>query len=106
MWETLQKQCRLGLFQHSDFAGDLEESKSTSVGILCLFGSRTFVLISWMCNKQTSVSHSSTEAEVISLDAGLRMDGIPALDLWDLVIELFHSSPNQNNKTKDVREPR
>ena len=33
------------------------------------------------------------EAEVISLDAGLRMDGIPALDLWDLVIEVFHSSP-------------
>ena len=58
-----------------------------------------------MCKKQTSVSLSSTEAEVISLDAGLRMDGIPALDLWDLVIEVFHSSPNQTNKTKDVREP-
>ena len=26
-------------------------------------------------------SHSSTEAELISLDAGLRMDGIPVLDL-------------------------
>ena len=53
-----------------------------------------------MCKKQTSVSHSSTEAEVISLDAGLRMDGIPALDLWDSVIEVFHSSPNQVNKSK------
>ena len=97
--------CRLGLFQDSDFAGDLEDSKSTSGGILCIFGSHTFVPISWMCKKQTSVSHSSTEAEVISLDAGLRMDGIPALDLWDLVIEVFHSSTNQTNKTKDVREP-
>ena len=28
-----------------------------------------------------SVSHSSTESEIISLDAGLRLDGIPALDL-------------------------
>ena len=54
-----------------------------------------------MCKKQTSVSHSSTEAEIISLDAGLRMDGIPALDLWDLVIDVFHSSPNQLNNTKD-----
>ena len=36
-------------------------------GILCIFGSHTFVPISWMCKKQTSVSHSSTEAEVISL---------------------------------------
>ena len=34
------------------------------------------------------------------------MDGIPALDLWDLVIEVFHSSPNQTNKTKDVRDSR
>ena len=59
-----------------------------------------------MCKKQISVSHSSTEAEVISLDAGFRMDGIPALDLWDLVIEVFHSSPNQTNNTRDDRESR
>ena len=32
------------------------------------------------------------------------MDGIPALDLWDLVIEVFHSYPNQLNNTKD-QEP-
>ena len=54
--------CRLGLFQDSDFAGDLEDSKSTSGRVLCIFGSRTFVPISWMCKKQTSVSHSSTES--------------------------------------------
>ena len=74
-------QYRLGLFQDSDFAGDLEDSKSASGGTLCIFGSQTFVPISWMCKKQISVSHSSTEAEVISFDAGLRMDGIHALDL-------------------------
>ena len=50
------------------------------------FGSHTFVPISWMCKKQTSVSHSSTESEIISLDAGLRLFGIPALDLWDLIV--------------------
>ena len=55
----------------------------------------TFVPISWMCKKQTSVSHISTDAEIISLDAGLRMDGIPALTLWDLVIEIFLSVPNK-----------
>ena len=42
------KQCRLGLFQDSDFAGDLEDSKSTSGGTLCVFGSHTFVPMSWM----------------------------------------------------------
>ena len=69
------KQCRLGLFQDSHFAGDLEDSKSTSGGALCVFGSHTFVPVSWMCEKQTSASHSSTESEIISLDAGLRLDG-------------------------------
>ena len=85
--------CRLCSFQDSDFAGDLEDSKSTSGegGIFCIFGSRTFVPRSWMCKKQTSVSHSSTESEVISLDADLRMDGLLALDLWDVVIEVLRS---------------
>ena len=80
------KQCRLGLFQDSDFAGDIEDSKSTSGGTLCIFGSHTFVPISWMCKKQTAVSNSSTECEIISLDTGWRLDGVPALDLWDLIV--------------------
>ena len=94
------QQCNLGLFQDFDFAGELEDSKSTSGGVLCIFGSHTFVPISWMCKKQTSVSHSSPEAEIISLDAGLRMDGIPALTLWGLVIEIFHSAPSKTNNPK------
>ena len=83
------KQCKLGLFQDSDFAGDLEDSKSTSGGTLCVFGSHTFVPISWMCKKQTAVSHSSTESEIISLDTGLRLDGLPALELWDLIVSVL-----------------
>ena len=106
------KQCRLGLFQDSDFAGDLEDSKSTSGGTLCVFGSHTFVPISWMCKKQTSVSHSSTESEIISLDAGLRLDGIPALDLWDLIVAVLGNT-NQNHteqgdllkNKREVRSP-
>ena len=83
------KQCRLGLFQNSDFAGDLKDSKSTSGGTLCVFGSHTFVPINWMCKKQTAVSHSSTESELISLDTGLRLDGLPALEQWDLVVSVL-----------------
>ena len=93
------KQCRLGLFQDSDFAGDLEDSKSTSGGALCIFGSHTFVPISWMCKKQTAVSHSSTESEIISLDAGLRLDGLPALELWDLIVSVFGSVSQTSDRT-------
>ena len=93
------KQCRLGLFQDSDFAGDLEDSKSTSGGTLCVFGSHAFVPISWMCKKQTSVSHSSTESEIISLHAGLRLDGIPSLDLWDLIVLVLGNTTQNHDRT-------
>ena len=93
----------LQLFQDSDFAGDLEDSKYSSGGTLCIFGSHTFVPISWMCKKQTSVSHSSTESEIISLGAGLRLNGIPALDLWDLIVAVLHGSTYQSNQ--EQRDP-
>ena len=61
----------------------------------------TFVPISWMCKKQTSVSHSSTESDIFSLDAGLRKDGLFALDLWDIAIEVLLS---RNNTTRQGRQ--
>ena len=91
------KQCRLGLFQDSDFAGDLEDSKSTSGGTLCFFGSHTLVPTSWKCKK--SVSHSSTESEIISLDARLRLDGIPALDFWDLIVAVLGNTTQHHDRT-------
>ena len=94
------EQCKLGLFQDSDFPEDLQDSKSTSGGTLCVFGNHTFVQISWMCKKQTSVSHSSTESEIISLDARLRLDGIPALDLWDLIVAILHGNTYQNDQER------
>ena len=48
-----------------------------------------------MCKWQTSVSHSSTVSEIISLEAGLRLDGTPALDLWDLIVAVLGNT-NQN----------
>ena len=86
---NIAKQCRLGLFQDSDFAGDLEDSKSTSGGTMCVLGSHTFVPISWMCKTQTAVSQSSTESEIISLDTGLRLDGLLALELWDQIVSVL-----------------
>ena len=102
IWETLHHNAN---WDCSKTLTLLEILKSGRM--LCIFGSHTFVLISWMCKKQTSVSHSSTESEVISLDAGLRMDAIPALDLRDLVNEVLLYSSNQVqgnlNRVKQLR---
>ena len=98
MWETLHNNASLDCFK-TVILQEISKTQNQHQEklILCIFGIHTFVPTSWMCKKQTSVSHSSTKAEIISLDAGLRMDGIPALDLWDLVIA-FLTKPNQQNQ--------
>ncbi len=90
--------CCLVMFSDASFAGDLVDSKSTTGGFLCLVGPNTFCPISWMCKKHGAVSHSSTEAEVIALDACVRMEGIPALSLWETVIDVFDPKPSQEAK--------
>ena len=67
--------------------------------MLCVFGDHTFVAVSWLCKKQTVASHSSTEAEVMSLDTGLRMEGLLALTLWDIVIDVLE--PNVSRARSD-----
>ena len=67
------------LFSDASFAGDITDSKSTTGGYLFLMGPNTCVSLGYTVKKQGAVSHSSTESEVIALDAVLRLDGIPAL---------------------------
>ena len=67
---------------------------------MCILGSHTFVPVSWMCKKQTAVSHSSTESEIISLDTGLRLDGLPALEFWDLIVSVFGSVTQTSDRTE------
>ena len=71
-----------------------------------------------MCKKQTAVSHSSTESEIISLDIGLRLDGLPsnlspvskALELWDLIVSVLgnvsHVSDRSGQPDNDVHKRR
>ena len=42
-----------------------------------------------MQETKTAVSHSSTESEIISLDTGLRLDGLLAQELWDLIASVL-----------------
>ena len=98
MWETRHSIADWVCFKTQTLLEILKTQSHTSRGVLCIFVSRTFVPVTWMCKKQTSVSHSSTESEITSLDAGLRMDGPPALDLWHIAIEVLRT-------TKDDIQP-
>ena len=64
------------------------------------FGSHTLVLICWMCQNQNAVSHSSTESEIISLQTGLRFDGLPALEMWDLIVSVLGNVSRVSDRTE------
>ena len=42
------------------------------------------------------MSHSSTESEIVALDMGLRLDGLPAVTLWDTIIQVLEPIPNED----------
>ena len=69
--------------------------------VCCAYLDHTLVPI---CKKQTAVSHSSAESEIVSLDAGLRMDGLPALQFWDFVLETLSYKPSTDIFERYMRE--
>ena len=87
--------CYLTLFCDAGFAGDLQDSKSTGGWFLFLCGPRTRVPICWSCKKQGAVSHSSTEAEIITLEGGIRMDRIPAIMLFEKIMQVMYDKSPQ-----------
>ena len=98
------KDCNLMMFTDASFAGDLRDSKSTTGMYMVIMGPHTFVPVSWFVKKQGATSHSSSEAEVIALDAAVRLEGVPSLALWELVVTVFHPElvERAKQKTKPV----
>ena len=96
----------LALYADASFAGYLDDSKSSTGSVLCLLGPNTFVPITWICKKQSAVSHSSTEAEVIALDTAVRLDGVPWLLFWEEVVQVLgngkepDSRPNRDKRRR------
>ena len=55
-----------------------------------------------VCVRNKLQFRSSTESEIMSLDAGLRLDGIPALDLWDLIVAVLGNEYQSNQARGDL----
>ena len=71
----------LGLFSDADFAGDKETMRSTSGVFLAVYGPHSFLPLAAQSKKQTAVSHSTVEAEIVAADHAIWMTGLPALQL-------------------------
>ena len=76
----------LHLFADADFAGCAKTSRSTSGLHLMLLGPSSCWPIAGQSKKQTAVSHSTPEAELVSADHAVRTCGIPAVDLWQYLL--------------------
>ena len=93
------QQCRVGLFQDSDFAEDLEDSTSTSGGLLCIVRSQTFVPTSWMRKRSHTVQQKPSLYLLMQVYAWMEYQ-LLIFGIW-AIVEVFHSSPTQSKKTKD-----
>jgi hypothetical protein len=76
----------LVLYCDADLAGDRNDSKSTSGIFMCLVGPTSFVPLAAVSKKQTSVSKSTPEAEIVAIDHGLSKHALPALSLWENIL--------------------
>ena len=74
------------LFADADFAGWAKTSRSTSGAHLSLLGPHSVWPITGQSKKQTCVSNSTPEAEIVAADHAIRTHGVPALDLWELIL--------------------
>ncbi|KAI9164699.1 hypothetical protein LWI28_000433 [Acer negundo] len=66
IWYSVDTNASLVGFSDVDWAGNCDDSKSTSAG--CLFLGNN--LVSWFCKKQNSISLSTAEAEYIAAGSG------------------------------------
>lgn len=53
---------------------------------MCLVGPTSFMPLAAVSKKQTSVSKSTPEAEIVAIDHGLSKHALPALSLWENIL--------------------
>ena len=66
---------------------------------MVLSGPHTHFPLAWVSKRQTSVSRSTTEAEMVSLAYSLYQEALPALSLWELILDRpFHLKIHEGNQ--------
>jgi len=78
----------LHLYADADFAGDQRAGKSTSGVFLAIEGPYTKMPISALSKKQSCVSHSTPEAEIVAGAIAMRQEGLPGQIFFDSMVEV------------------
>jgi hypothetical protein len=71
----------------ADFAGCVRAMRSTTGVALVVEGPNTRVVVNGVSKRQTTVSHSTPEAEIVAAVYAMRQEGVPALSLMECMLE-------------------
>ena len=74
------------LFSDADLAGCSQTQRSTTGVLHTIQGPRSSFPIAVVCKRQACVSHSTPEAEITAMNLALRQVGLPAMDVWNIVL--------------------
>jgi hypothetical protein len=85
----------LELYVDADWAGDREDKYSTSGGFIVLAGPNSRFPLMWVSRKQTAISRSTTESEIIALAHSLFLEAIPMMSLWNRLVGPASGRPIQ-----------
>ena len=91
-------------FADADFAGCPKTSRSTRGVHLSLLGPNSVWPLPGQSKKQTAVSHSTPESEIIAADHAVRQTGIPATGLWRTLFgrQCLTTTSHEDNETAIV----
>ena len=74
------------VYSDADFAGDKSTSRSTTGVFACIRAKNTFFPLTAISKRQSCVSHSTPEAEIVAADHAVRTTGLPGLQLWEALL--------------------
>ena len=86
------KNLELHLFADAGFAGCSATQRSTSGLHLRMQGAHACFPLGGVSKRQSCVSHSAPEAEMAAADFTLRHSGLPAMVVWDVVLQVCTKS--------------
>ena len=99
MWETLQNNADWDCFK-TPILREILRTQNLLLEEHCAFLEVIHLFQLDVQETNCCFAQRSTESEIISFDAGLRMDGIPALHLWDLIVTVLHGNTHQNDQVR------
>ena len=77
---------QLSVYADADFAGCKQTARSTNGVFLAITGENSFFPIAAVSKRQSCVSHSTAEAEIVAADLAVRSLGLPAKVLLEFVL--------------------